>query len=245
MKAWVRMVAYAVFMTAFSSTAAVSDLDATHNAERAQLPRQRYEFHIIDPGDTGSAIYRRFCDDGECRPQEADTAGVRVFPTTDYPDPATTVYDVVPRGRARSKLLDAVRHNMLRRANIDMDGVADGLSGLGLLGRILQPSIDVLVHFADGSHVALALGNTTALVFELEETSARDSHGNAVPVLREQIATRKWTFDFRGPGNPRDARYLRDQLCFLGVDIDRVPPDAAGYTCGATSGTHALSCAAL
>jgi len=242
MKTRVRTVAYAIFMTAFSSTAAINDLDAPHRAERARLPRTRYEFQIIDPADTGSAIYRRFCDNGEFHPQEADTAGVHVLPITDYPNPATTVYDVVPRGRARSQLLDAVRYNMLRRANVDMDSVAGGLSRLGLLGRILQPSINVVVYFADGGHVALALGNTTALVFELDEMSARDSHGNTVPVLREQIATGKWTFDFRGPGNPRDAGHLRDQLRFLGVDIDRLPADAAGYTCGVIYGANTLSC---
>ncbi len=134
---------------------------------------------------------------------------------------------------------------MLRQAGIDMDAVSSELSDLGLLGRLVQPAFAVVVHFSDGGQVALELENTTALVFELDERFARDSHGNTVPVLRKQIAAKKWTFDFRGPGNSRAAGNLRDHLRFLGVRIDRLPPDAARYACGAASGADTLACAAL
>lgn len=237
-------------MTAISSISASSLLDAKRTLEErtvegAQPLRRRYEFQIIDPGEAGSAIDRNRSTSSGSPSQKTDAADGHVIPIIDYPDPDTTVYDVVTRGRAREQLLDTVRNGMLLQAGTDLDGVSASLSSMGLLGRIMHPAIDVVVHFADGGQIGLKLGNTTALALDLVDTSARDSHGNTIPLLREQLATREWTFDFRGPGNPLDAANLRDQLRFLGVKNEHLSPDAGHYTCKADRGVSSAVCAAL
>lgn len=232
-------------MTALSSISTASHRDAKPALEGTQPLRKRYAFQIIGPRDTGSAIYRRSYRSHGFLPQEPDAVDVHIIPIVNYPEPDTTVYDVVPRGRARNRLLDTIRHRMLLQADVDLDAVPYDLYSTGFLGRLMHPAIDVVVRFSDGGQIGLELGNTAALTFDLVDASARDSHGNLVPVVREQMATTGWTFNFHGPGNPLDAGNMRDQLRFLGVDLEHLAPNAERYACDAAPDASSVVCAAF
>ena len=129
--------------------------------------------------------------------------------------------------------MDAVRERMMRKIGIDKRASAGQRSSLREPDRPAAAMVEVVVHFSDGGRVTLRLLDSDAMTFGLAEDAARDSHGNHVPVRRDQMAGALWAFDVGGHGNPNDRRNLIEQIRFLGVDVGHLPPDALRFACGA------------
>jgi hypothetical protein len=203
-----------------------------------------YEFQIIDPANTASAAYQKFYRNGNFFPQNTGVLGNPINPVIDYPDPATTVFDIANPGTKRGVLLDTVRNTMMQRVNIAMDNVAKILSALGVIDSSKLPNIGVIVHFADGGQVTLQLNNSSTVpVYEIVEDSLRDSHGNYVPVKKAQLEAGPWDFDYSGSGRAKDAADMRNQLEFLGAGVQQIVA-APQWRCGTVNmqGTVSVTC---
>ena len=192
--------------------------------------RKHYAFQLVDPRAPRSASFRAFHEGGRLVSRPIGPGGELVYPIADYADPSATVYDAVRPGPRRDGLLQAVRDAMLKTVGVHMDELAAVLAAFDPVDA-MRPTVDVTLHFADGGRAMLKL-DEMSLAYGVVEDQARDSHGNTVPTSVEAMKDTIWTFDFRGPGNGKDRRAMRDWLSQLGVRFHRVPPNAMHYLCG-------------
>lgn len=203
-----------------------------------------YEFQIIDPAQTASTAYQAFYRNGNFFPRNTGILGNPINPVIDYPDPGTTVFDIANGGQKRDMLINHVRDNMLQRVNIGMDNVAKILGALGVIDNSKLPAIDVIVYFSDGGKATLRLNNdSTVPTYKIVEDSLRDSHGNAVPVKREELANSVWDFDYTGSGRASNAANMRSQLEFLGAGVQQIMA-VPQWRCGSVNvqGTVTVTC---
>lgn len=193
--------------------------------------KKYYEFQIIDPRHPDTASYQTFQKGDRFSVRDVGVVKGAVYHIVDFVDASMTVYDAVKEGPKQSALLRAVRDDMLQKAGIRMERVAELLTLLSPADVQQRPVADVVLYFADGGKITLNL-DPVSLTYKVMDGQARDSHLNAVPTSTEQLRNGVLSFDFRGPGNPMDRPNMRERLLALGATFLDLPQNASHYWCG-------------
>lgn len=198
--------------------------------------RKLYEVQLIDPSTPSSASYKRYYRDGKFVPQNKplDTIGpLQTTPVVDFPDPNATVYDVVVVGAKQNQFLDYFLQPGNQQFKVASTYLLKVLSYVKLFDADKLPANVIAVKFADGSQITITLDSrTTSPRYVIDEKSARDSHGNVVPVRQEQIQGVRSEYSFGGAGNESDRPNMWHQLHGLGADMGGVPIEVPRYFCG-------------
>ena len=198
--------------------------------------KKLYEVQIVDTTDPSSASYKQFYRHGKFVPQNKplDTIGpLQTTPVVDFPDHNATVYDVVVIGAKQNQFLDYFLQPGNQQFKVASTYLLKVLSYVKLFDSDKLPANVITVKFADGSQVTVTLdSSTTSPRYVIDEGSARDSHGNFVPVRQEQLQGVRSEYSFGGAGNGNDRPNMWHQLHGLGADMGGVPIEVPHYFCG-------------
>ena len=207
--------------------------------------KKYYEIKMIDLLNPTSPNYRRFYDNGRFTPKKVPSllGETLAFPLISYPDPTITAHDVVNSGPKQNQFLDTIQSSALQKINIGMVDATNFLSALHIIDASKLSSIVLLVEFTDGSRIKVVLDKDQPDGFRIDESSARDSHGNSIPVRRSQLDDRLTDFNFQGPGNSEDASKMWNRLDWLGIGMGNTNPGSLRYSCGPNrNGSHGVTC---
>ena len=209
--------------------------------------RKYYEVQIIDPSNPSSSVYKKFYRNGKFPPQDKPLGSIgpsQSMPVMDFPDPNATVYDVVVMGAKQDQFLDFFLSPGGQQFKVASSYLLRVLSFFSIFDADKLPANVILVKFADGGQITISLDSrTTRPHYVIDKTSARDSHGNFVPVRQEQLEGERSEFSFLGTGNVNDRPNMWRQLNGLGINMGQVPLQTFHYQCGPNrDGKYGVTC---